>query len=944
MPSFDAPFRCRVVAVAALVLALASANSLAQREPPPAPATAEVALPSGVTRVGTIEGIHEYRLGNGLQVLLLPEPSAPKLTLNIVYRVGSRHESYGETGMAHLLEHLLFKGSPRFPDMPLEFKRHGATVNGTTSLDRTNYFATFPANDENLARMLDLEADRMVNAFIARKDLDSEMTVVRNELEIGESQPIRLLFQALDAAIFRWHNYGRSTIGNRSDLENVGIDRLRDFYRRHYRPDNATLIIAGKLDQAATLALVARRFGPIARPDRPLEPEYTVEPTQDGERSVTVRRTGDSQMVAVAYRASAAAHPDHAPLRILAHVLGASPNGRLHKRLVEAGKATSTSVSLYAGFDPGRIAAYASLRKEDSIEAVRETLIAALEGLVAEPATEAEVARAKAAFAAAFESRRANMHGVATSLTSAIAAGDWRLHFWDRDELAKVTVADVQRVAAHYLKRDNRTVATFLPTEKPERAEIPARRDPKAFLEGYRGGASASEGEDFDPSQAAIDARTQTVTLDGGAKLALLQKRTTGDRIRGQLTLRFGNQQSLTGWGAAPSTLGVLLSRGTRRLDRGAFSDELVRLKAELSISAGGGSATATFATTRDNVEALLRLVVEALREPALPGAELELARRSRLQAIDGVLKNPQSLAGSRLGELFNAYPKEHPFYSGTPAEQRVEVETVTLDRVRQFHTSHYGADAATLALVGSFEPEMVKRLADELLNGWRSATPYRRVPTVAAEVKAVSETLDVPDQSNATLLARHTFRMRDSDPDYPALLVASNIFGGGGLTSRLTNRLRQKDGLSYGTGSSLSVGTLNTNGAFSIYASFATAAAPRLEAAVCEELERAHAQGFTDAEVAIARDHLLSQRRLNRTNDAALVSTLASNLYLGRTMAWSAEFEDRVRALTAAEVSAAFRRHVQPDRLVVVKAGSFGPTPVPAATAERRLPACGAK
>ena len=249
-------------------------------------AQAPVALP-GVERITSVEGINEYRLPNGLRVLLFPDPSKPTVTVNITYLVGSKHENYGETGMAHLLEHLLFKGSTKHTNVPKELQDHGSRPNGTTWFDRTNYFETFQASDANLEWALDLEADRMVNSFVAKKDLDSEMTVVRNEYESGENSPMNVLQERVMSAAYLWHNYGKSTIGARSDIENVPIDRLQAFYRNYYQPDNAILLVAGKIDEGKTLGLINRYFGGIPRPQRVLQANYTTEPVQDGERRRT---------------------------------------------------------------------------------------------------------------------------------------------------------------------------------------------------------------------------------------------------------------------------------------------------------------------------------------------------------------------------------------------------------------------------------------------------------------------------------------------------------------------------------------------------------------------------------------------------------------------------------------------------------------------------------
>ena len=335
------------------LLAAFAAPAWAAKKPKAPPTPPPAAAPAAPERVTTVEGITEYRLANGLRVLMFPDQSKQTITVNVTYLVGSRHENYGETGMAHLLEHMVFKGTPRHPDIPQELSSHGSRPNGTTSWDRTNYFETFNATEENLRWALDLEADRMVNSFIAKKDLDSEMTVVRNEFEGSENQPLAVLFKRLLAVAFDWHNYSNSPIGARSDIEGVPIERLQAFYRTYYQPDNAVVLVAGKIDEAATLALVNEYFGPIPRPTRVLPALHTIEPTQDGERQVTLRRVGDVQWAAVAYHIPSGAHEDIAALQVLDQILGDTPAGRLHKSLVVPGKAASVFQAGLQIFDPG---------------------------------------------------------------------------------------------------------------------------------------------------------------------------------------------------------------------------------------------------------------------------------------------------------------------------------------------------------------------------------------------------------------------------------------------------------------------------------------------------------------------------------------------------------------------------------------------------------------
>ncbi|MEX0978669.1 MAG: pitrilysin family protein, partial [Pirellulales bacterium] len=360
----------------ALIIAMAIGVSAADEKPA---ATDEKAPSAAATKIRSLEGITEYRLDNGLIVLLYPDASKPTVTVNLTVFVGSRHEGYGETGMAHLLEHMVFKGTPTHPQIPKALQERGARFNGTTWVDRTNYFETLPASEDNLDFALELEADRLVNSFVKQEDLLSEMTVVRNEFESGENSPSNLLNQRIMAAAFDWHNYGKSTIGNRSDIERVPIKNLQGFYKKHYQPDNCMLVIAGKFDPAKAIQLVEQHFGKLPKPTRILDKTYTEEPAQDGERSVTLRRVGDVGMVAATYHIPSGGHEEVAALDVLANILSAAPSGRLYKALVETKKATDVTAGASNWHDPGVFDVEVEVRKGDSLEAAKETMLDVVE-------------------------------------------------------------------------------------------------------------------------------------------------------------------------------------------------------------------------------------------------------------------------------------------------------------------------------------------------------------------------------------------------------------------------------------------------------------------------------------------------------------------------------------------------------------------------------------
>ena len=870
-------------------------------------------------KVTAVEGVTEYRLANGLRVLTVPDPSADTVTVHITYLVGSRHEGYGEKGMAHLLEHMLFKGTHRNPRIKEELTRRGARYNGSTSWDRTNYFETLSATEENLDWALGMEADRMVNSRVSRQDLDSEMTVVRNEFEMGENRAGSVLFERTMQLAFPWHNYGRSIIGARSDIESVPIGNLQAFYRAHYRPDNALLVVGGRFDERRALELVARHFGPIPRPARALPALYTAEPTQDGERSVTLRRAGDTQLVSVLYRVPAGSHPDYPAIDVLVAALRVAPQGRLHQALVQKGLAGSVWGWERALHDPGFVSFGAELSKEASLDAARDALLAVLEGLEREPLRADEVERARLQLLNEIEKLQIDGRHYLSALTEFQAIGDWRLFFLYRDRLKALSVADVNRVAAAYFRPANRVLGMFVPTTAPERAAIPPTPDLQQALAGYRSGEAVGAGEAFDPSPRNIEARVQRRTLANGIQAALLPKRTRGAKVVVQLNLNWGDEESKAGRSTACSLAGGMLMRGSRRHSRAELRDAFEALKATVSVDVGGVSLQ----TQREHLAGALRLVAEVLREPAFPPSEFEELKRSSLTGVEAQRSDPAALAAEQLSRHLQPYPRGHWLYVQTLDERVENLKAVTLEQARACYLDLVGASGAHFVAVGDFDAVQLAALLEELFGGWKNPAPYARIPGRYFERPALERELRTPDKANAVLRAGLNLPMRDDDPDFPAMILGSYLLGGSS-SGRLPARIREKEGLSYSTYAGFSASPLDALAGFSAAAIFAPQNKERVERALREEIERAREDGFDAAELEAAKKGLLEARRLARTQDGALASRLASYLLAGRTFAWDEEFERRIAALSAVQVRDALRRHLQLARLSITKAGDF--------------------
>jgi zinc protease len=868
----------------------------------------------------SIEGVTEYRLANGLRVLTVPDPGSDTTTVHIAYLVGSRHEGYGEKGMAHLLEHLLFKGSKRHPNVKEEFNGRGARWNGTTSNDRTTYFETFAATAANLDWALGMEADRMVNSFVSKKDLDAEMTVVRNEFEMGENNAGSVLFQRMQQLAFPWHNYGNAIIGQRTDIERVPIENLQAFYRTWYQPDNAVLILGGKFDEKKALELVAKYFGAIPKPKRKLPSFYTEEPTQDGEREVTLRRVGENPIVSTLYRVPAGHHPDYPAIDVLTNVLGDVPSGRLHRALVQKGLAAHAWGAERGLHDPGFVYFGASLPKDGKLDPARDALIATVEGLKGEPIRAEEVERARTALLNDFEKTQLDTGAYVRALSEFAAIGDWRLFFLYRERLKKVALADVQRVAEHYLKPANRVLGMFIPTEAPDRADIPPSQEWQAALDAYKGESQGVRlGEAFDPSPKNIESRVVRKNLSNGIQAALLPKTTRGGRVIATLTLHWGDEKTLTDREVACSFAGGMLMRGTQKKSRADIKDAFEKLNASVSVSGDGASIE----VRRENLLPTLRLVAEVLREPAFSPAEFDELKRAALSGAEAQRTDPSAQASLQLARHLSLYPKGHPNY--TPdVEERIEwLRAATLEGAVGCYRELFGATGAEFSAVGEFDPGELARAVDELFGDWRTPSPFVRVPSRYFDRPATEKEVLTPDKANAVLRAGINLRLRDDNADFPALVLANYLLGGSS-TARLPGRVREKEGLSYSTFSSFNASAFDEAGSFRIGAIFAPQNRSRVERAIREEVARAVGEGFSAEEVRAGKQALLEQRRMARTQDRALANRLSSYLFMKRTFAWDVDFEAKIAALTPAQVNAALRRHFDPAKLSLVAAGDF--------------------
>ncbi len=895
--------------------------------------TLSLQINSQVKKTAEVEGISEYLLDNGLKVLLFKDNSAQTITVNITYLVGSRHEGYGEKGMAHLLEHMVFKGTPNHPDIPKELTERGARPNGTTYFDRTNYFETFNATDENLDWALDLEADRMLNSYIANEDLQSEFSVVRNEFESGENSPSNVLRLKVINTAYLWHNYGNATIGNRSDIERVPIKNLQAFYKKYYRPDNAILMVTGKFDTDKTLALIEKKFGDLKNPEQPLNDVPTIEPAQDGERRVALSRVGELQIVSALYHLPAGSHEEYAAMAVAEEILTDNPSGRLYKALVDGKKAST--VWSYSPFtkEPSFLYINVDVPSDKSLAEAESTMLNLVDGLKDNPITEEEVNRAKANILKQYDQISRNSAYLGTFMSEFIGAGDWRLSFIQRDRVEAMTAEKVNAAIQRYLIPTNRTVGNFVPAEKPIRVEIEHTEGLEELVSTYKGKKGLGEGEAFDVSYENIQDRLDSGELKNlPIEYGFIKKNNRGNTVNLSLVIRNGNVNDFMNKGKLASYTARMLNKGTKNNSRQDIEDKLSALKSSIRFSGSYGRISANISTTEEHLMGTLALMTDMLKNPVFDEAELEKLKTQELAGIERNKTEPQYLASKRLSRLNQKYKKGHPLYAESIEEDIEDVNAVTVDALKEYYNEFYGiSDNASLVAIGNIDEEALKNYFETEFADFKVNKPYKPIEDPYSINKAANEQIKTPDKKNAISIGIMNFEGSVEDKDYAALQVASTIFGGGTLSSRISTRLRQNDGVSYGAGGYVNVDSnpKEANSSILVYAIYAPENASKVQKGFKEEIARYIADGITEEELKVAVTNWVQGESVSRAKDNELSNTINNNLYYDRDMMFYKAVEDNVTSLTVDDVNKVIKKYFKTfDNWTVVNAGDFEKQP----------------
>jgi zinc protease len=855
-------------------------------------------------------GISSYVLPNGFKIILAPFPSAANARIELLVKTGSKLEGYGETGMAHLLEHMLFKSAGKRADLKSDLTALGASWNGTTNAERTNFYETVAAEPEKIDAALRIEADRFIRASFTKAHLSSEMSVVRNELERNDSSPDSLVLRALQRQSYFWHGYSRPTIGARSDIEDAPFAALQAFHDKHYRPDNAALLVTGNFDAPHVLALASQLFAAARNPATAKQGNWTREETRAVTNRSELTLPAGKTIVASAWKLPGLTDRRSIALDLASAAICDDNWGSLRKELVLQRKvAVAVSCGTQVQADYGLLVAFASAGKDADAEALSRELYRHIEAAAAQGINQEQLERARQAEVNAYERLENNHEQLAQLLSQAEVAGDWRLYFWQRDVVKGVTVAEANAALKQWTVGVNRSDVLLRHADGVSAPELPKGPAAAGLVAGKEWPTIAKRADPIPASAAELAKATVNIPLDGQrARAALIARRTQGDRAWLELHNDYGHEAALAGRSAACAIADSLLAYGGAGLSRDQLSAKLEALQAQWSLGLGGISLEAP----RSHIDAAFALLLQAWAAPTLPADEFERLKAAAIANLEASLKDPSRVAGNLASLRFDNYPAGHPLQPRSLEQQLAEARAVSYADTKTCAADFAGVAEARLAMVGAFTPADVHATWAKVAALPAAKIPYARVKDVDAPLSVDTAPIQVsmPEKPNATVAGSALLRITDAAPDFPALRIAVKVLGGD-ADSRIWQRLRERDGLAYGAGVGLSGNSFEARSRLVLQASAASNKADAALAGLKDELARALKDGFTTAEVERAKQAWLQERKTGLREEKSFASSLAQGLYSGRDYAWLAQYDDKIAHVTAAEATQALRKYL---------------------------------
>lgn len=895
-------------------------------------------------KVKELGGIEEYLYQpNGMSVLLLQDNASPVATVQIVYRVGSKHEVLGNTGSTHLLEHLMFKGTPTFnkkngSTITDVLQNTGAQLNATTWYDRTNYYETLPSDKIELA--LQIEADRMRNSLLLKEDKDAEMTVVRNEFERGENDPNSLLDKEIWAAAYIAHPYHHSTIGWKSDIEKAPNEVLKNFYNTYYWPDNATLTIIGDFRKENVFELIEKYFGKITKAPHVMPQPYTEEPEQYGARKIIVRKPGELGVINKAYKIPGALHEDLPALNILAEIIGSGSSAILNKTFVDTGMGIYTYAGASNFKEVGLFTIGVGFPMTSKHEDVDARIGEVISKIQKDGVTQDEVSRVVANISAQTVLRRDGSGTIASELNECIASGDWTDYVTGIDRLKKVTPADVLRVANKYLIEDQSTTGYFIPKQAGAQGQgnnqaqhFVNKKEPFFYRhpEGEHDHKETPTAAAYDKNNTAklisfeeetvIEKTASAFKREKVAGIDVVSVKTSAkDFVTVAASISLGNYASETKNEMIPVLTAAMLSKGTTLNDKFKFSEKLQKLGVAINVSASAFKVNIGFKCLKKDLDQVVTLLAEELRSPLFDSKEFENLKQQYIGNVQQELNDPGTRGEIALSQA--VYPKTNPNYSLSVEENIENIKKATLEEVKAFHKKYFGPASMRLVIVGDTEGANLNASLKKSFKNWNGGVSEKLKFAEASKATAKTEVVTIAEKPSAELYIGQFTGLKRADADYIPFYIGNYTLGAG-FAGRLMQTVRDNDGLTYNISSGIG-GNIETGGYWFVNASFNPELFQKGLDATMVQVDKWVKNGITAEELQNKKTNLIGSFKVGMSTTNGMARTILGFMERGLEPNYIDQYPKDIEKATLQQVNDAIKKYIQLDKMVIIKSGSL--------------------
>lgn len=861
-------------------------------------------------------GISSYRLSNGFKIILIPFPNASNTRIELLVKAGSKVEGYGETGMAHLLEHMLFKGAGRRKSIKADLTRLGATYNGSTTTDRTNYYEVVDADDRKIEELIKLEADRFIRPTFTSSDLASEMTVVRNELENSEHQPFRLVLDTLNRNLFVWHGYGRTTIGARSDIEGATYASLRNFHSKHYRADNAVLIISGKFDSEKVLQLAAAQFKDAKNPQKNLTLDVTRENSQAKTSRTELFLNLGTTVAASGWKLPGLTERGVYAFDLASKAMCDSQWGSLRKDLV-VNRKLAVSVSCYTSIDPdySKFIAYARAGQEGDAEKISLELGTHIEDFAQKGITQQQLDRARLSAATSFDKTVADYQELAQNISEAEVGGDWRLFLWQHDVYKSISLPEANDALSKWLIPTNRSDVLLHHSESAKPINVSMDVRVESLLDGKNWASVIPYADPMPKTYVELANTEQKIDLGRrDVEAALIKRKTSGDLVYFSFQNDYGSSQSLKNRRLACTAASALIKFGGNGLDRDALNARMESLNARWMMDL----ERIYIEVPRKNLNDAFDTLFSVWTSPLLPMAEFDSYKASLVANYESALKDPTRLLDYEVALRFDNFP-EGSWNKPLKIEERLKaLKGLEYEEVKRCSDDFSGISHVSLGVVGDITSSDLKALWNKTVGSQKSKLPYERsaVPVAPKSIDTALIVIKKPDAPNAKITGTSVIPISLQSEDHAALEIAIYVLGG---TSRslIWDQVREKNGFAYQARMGISVDPYDDRATVEISATSSTGNAEKTLASLKSVLSQALKDGISDAQLQTAKESWKESRKSFFGDETLYALGMTTHMQSGHDYRYILKLDEQVDRTSNIEATRVLRKYIKESLIV---------------------------